>query len=148
MLDWQPDPALPEAHGDAGAVGQVVLSLLQNAQEAVEEGMAGRTIRVRAGHADRHVWREVADNGPGIRPEIRPHLFEPFVTHKPEGTGLGLHVARRLLEARGGTIAVQEGAQSGATFRVELPEAVACREMSPQRTSRNHAGKDLFALAG
>jgi len=148
VLDWQPDPALPEAHGDAGAVGQVVLSLLQNAQEAVEEGMAGRTIRVRAGRADRHVWLEVADDGPGIRPEIRPRLFEPFVTHKPEGIGLGLHVARRLLEARGGTIAVQEGARGGATFRVELPEAAVNRVASSERIPRHRAVKAPCALTG
>ena len=148
VLDWQPDPALPEAHGDAGAVGQVVLSLLQNAQEAVEEGMAGRTIRVRAGRADRHVWLEVADDGPGIRPEIRPRLFEPFVTHKPEGIGLGLHVARRLLEARGGTIAVQEGTRGGATFRVELPEAAVKRVASSERIPRHRAVKAPCALTG
>jgi nitrogen-specific signal transduction histidine kinase len=148
VLDWQPDPALPEAHGDAGAVGQVVLSLLQNAQEAIEEGLAGRTIRVRAGRADRHVWLEIADDGPGIRPEIRPRLFEPFVTHKPEGTGLGLHVARRLLEARGGTIAVQEGVRGGATFRVELPEAAVNRVASSERILRQRAGKAPCALAG
>jgi C4-dicarboxylate-specific signal transduction histidine kinase len=68
---------------------------------------------------------EVEDNGPGIAEEIRDTLFEPFTTTKDvgEGTGLGLAVCRGLVEAAGGSIRVDAGAEGGARFVMELPSA-------------------------
>lgn len=65
---------------------------------------------------------EVADDGPGIPDEVAQSLFEPLVTARPGGTGLGLALARRIAAAHGGTIALVPS-HAGATFRIELPGA-------------------------
>ncbi len=103
---------------------QVLLNLLLNAGDVVPKD-AGRVI-VRASRApDSRVRIEVEDNGPGIAKDVEPRLFEPFVTTKEvgKGTGLGLAVCRGLVEAGGGTIAVEKGSLGGACFVVELPAA-------------------------
>ncbi|MBX3219471.1 MAG: HAMP domain-containing histidine kinase [Labilithrix sp.] len=63
----------------------------------------------------------VADDGPGVAPEIAETLFEPLVTRTAGGTGLGLALARRIVDAHGGSIALVPTAEGGATFRIELP---------------------------
>jgi two-component system sensor kinase FixL len=64
---------------------------------------------------------EVADRGPGLAPEVRERLFEPFVTTKRTGTGLGLAIARRVVEAHGGEIEAEARPGGGTVFRVLLP---------------------------
>ena len=69
-------------------------------------------------------WITVADDGEGISPDVAEALFEPFVTTRPQGTGLGLAMARRILEAHGGTIALRPGeglSGRGACFAMSLP---------------------------
>jgi two-component system, NtrC family, sensor kinase len=101
---------------------QVLLNLLLNAADAAAPG-AGR-IDIRAARSPAGVRVEVEDNGPGVAPEIRDRLFEPFTTTKEvgKGTGLGLAVCRGLLEGVGGTIASEEGG-AGARFVFTLPVA-------------------------
>ncbi|MEP7123015.1 MAG: ATP-binding protein [Byssovorax sp.] len=101
---------------------QVLLNLLLNAADAIPR--EGGRIMLRAARApgDR-VRLTVEDNGPGIAAEIRDRLFEPFVTTKEpgKGTGLGLAVCLGLIEAAGGTLAVEDGDEGGARFVIELP---------------------------
>jgi signal transduction histidine kinase len=100
---------------------QVLLNLLLNAADAAPRGHV--TIRAaRAGEGKVRV--EVEDDGPGIAPDVRDKLFEPFVTTKAvgQGTGLGLAVCRGLVEAAGGTIAFEPAGERGARFVIELPE--------------------------
>ncbi|MBK9261400.1 MAG: HAMP domain-containing histidine kinase [Polyangiaceae bacterium] len=101
---------------------QVLLNLLLNAADAVPSA-AGR-IDIRASRSSKGVRVEIEDNGPGVAPEIRDRLFEPFTTTKEigKGTGLGLAVCRGLLEGAGGTIALEEGSV-GARFVFTLPIA-------------------------
>jgi signal transduction histidine kinase len=107
---------------------QVVLNLVLNGGAAVAAAGRGRvTIRARSleGRAGRRIRIEVEDDGPGIAPQVRDRLFEPFVTTKQvgDGTGLGLAVCRGLVESAGGEIGVDDTYADGARFYVSLPAA-------------------------
>jgi len=104
---------------------QVLLNLVLNAGAAVASnpGATGGRVTVRASAAGDRVRVEVEDDGPGVAPEVRARLFEPFVTTKEvgEGTGLGLAVCRGLVESAGGEIDLDRGYEGGARFVVVLP---------------------------
>ena len=113
-------PDLPAARADPDLVCQVLLGLLANAAESVPPG--GELVL--EGHAaDGAVELVVADSGPGVPADLRERIFEPFFTTRPRGTGLGLAVARQIVEAHGGRIAVADGPRGGARFTVRLPAA-------------------------
>jgi len=118
---------VPLVRASEAYLGQVVLNLLVNAAQAIPEGTpADHHIRVatRADGAGRAVL-EVADTGHGMPPEVVSRIFEPFFTTKPpdEGTGLGLAVARRVVESFGGTLTCKSREGHGSTFRIRLPPA-------------------------
>jgi signal transduction histidine kinase len=108
---------------DPDQMYQVALNLLVNAVQAQPHGGAIR-LRTRRGRAE-HVVFEVSDDGPGIPPAVRPHIFTPFFTKRQGGTGLGLAVVERIVRAHHGTVTVETAHEHGTTFRVELPAAVA-----------------------
>jgi two-component system C4-dicarboxylate transport sensor histidine kinase DctB len=116
-------PAQVSAAADESAVVRVVVNLLLNAAEAYPPGAAAPRIEVRVGSAGRWSVCDVTDHGPGIAPEIAAHLFEPFVTAKPAGSGmgLGLFVSRHLLRAAGGDLRLVSTGPAGTTFRLLLP---------------------------
>ncbi len=106
---------------------QVMLNLVVNAQQAVKGFRVGDgRIEIRTLDAGESVRFEVSDNGPGVRPEDEPKLFQPFFTTKPvgHGTGLGLSVSYGIIRALGGTIGYQRNQYGGSTFYFELPAAV------------------------
>jgi two-component system, NtrC family, nitrogen regulation sensor histidine kinase NtrY len=93
-------------------------NLLRNAAEA----MGGHgTIDAHVAGEGRGLVVTIADHGPGIPPELRGHVFEPYVTTKPDGTGLGLALVRQTIDAHRGAIAVSETAGGGATFTLVFP---------------------------
>lgn len=109
---------LPAVLGTAPALQQVVLNLASNAVQAMPKG--GRLwMQTRQCPGGTRVELRVGDTGPGISPEVRAHLFEPFVTTRAEGTGLGLALCREIVHQFRGSIALEEG--TGAVFRVVLP---------------------------
>jgi PAS domain S-box-containing protein len=115
------DPALPPVLGDANALQQVLLNLLTNAREAMPRG---GEIRITTGPDPERPGRlhlAVADTGPGIPAADLPHLFEPFYTTKPSGTGLGLAVSYGIVQDHLGTIDVQSTPGEGATFILSFP---------------------------
>ncbi len=104
--------------GDAGQLGHLFLNILTN---AVEAAGPGGWVEVAAGkNAEGKAFVDIVDSGPGLKKEVADRLFEPFVTGKPEGVGLGLAVARQVAEAHGGTIRWSRKAE-GTCFRIELP---------------------------
>jgi len=113
-------PALPTVQVDSDLVVQVLLGLLTNAADAVPHG-GEVTLEARA--ADGAVEIGVADSGPGIPEELRARVFEPFFTTRDKGTGLGLAVARQIVEAHQGRIEVADAPSGGARFRIVLPQA-------------------------
>jgi signal transduction histidine kinase len=119
-VEWDLAP-LPALEGDPQALGQAFANLLANACEAVVGCQAPRVVvRARLLADPARVEVRVADNGPGIPLESRPHVFEPFVTSKAAGVGLGLAIAREAIERHGGTIALAPS-EGGAEFVVRLP---------------------------
>jgi two-component system sensor kinase FixL len=114
------DPNLPTAEVDRVQIQQVLLNLIRNAVEAMEAREV-RELSVGTGMADGAVLVSVADTGGGIPPEIESKLFQPFVTTKAEGMGIGLSVCRTIVEAHGGRLWVEPRAGGGSIFRFTLP---------------------------
>ena len=107
--------------GDAEALRQILVNLLLNAIEAAgRQGGAAAKVIVHLSRHDFLASLTVKDSGPGPAEAIRPRLFEPFVTEKPDGTGLGLFVARQVAEAHDGTVGWRR-ADGMTCFTLELP---------------------------
>ena len=119
IIERDLDTSLPTVCGSASALRQVFLNLATNALQAMPRG--GR-LHCCTSHEQQKRTVEVrfTDTGPGIPPDVRRHLFEPFFTTRPDGTGLGLALCREFVLQHGGRIDVEAGG-SGATFRVILP---------------------------
>lgn len=116
-------PTLPKVSGDRVQLQQVLLNLLVNACEAMSgEAVVDRELFVTTElDTDGLVQVSVADQGHGIAPEDLEQVFEPFVTTKAEGLGLGLAVCRRIIEAHGGHLWATDSAGRGACFRFTVP---------------------------
>jgi two-component system nitrogen regulation sensor histidine kinase GlnL len=139
------DPSLPPVIGNRDQLIQVFLNLVKNAVEAIErEGGTGEIILTTAfrpgvrlsvpGTQERiSLPLEVCvhDNGSGVPEDLRPHIFEPFVTAKPAGKGLGLALVAKIVRDHGGVVECQ-ARERGTTFRVLLP----------MMKGRNNAGGD------
>lgn len=110
------------ARVDRGQFRQVLTNLVKNAAEAMP---AGGPVLIRVGRrdqaADAPVVFEIADAGPGIPPEVRERLFQPYFTTKPEGSGLGLAIVQGIVTAHGGRIEVEPAESGGTLFRILLP---------------------------
>jgi PAS domain S-box-containing protein len=111
-------PDLPPVLADPLKLEQVVWNLCLNAGEAMP---AGGTLTVQATHAADAVCLDVHDTGQGIVPDV--DIFTPFVTTKPDGTGLGLAVVKQIVESHHGTITYASPPGHGTTFTVRLPVA-------------------------
>lgn len=111
---------LPSVQADSDLIVQVLLGLLSNAADAVPRG---GVVQLDARAEDGVIEIGVADSGPGIPEPLRARVFEPFFTTRDKGTGLGLAVARQIVEAHAGRIDVAERPGGGALFRISLPQA-------------------------
>jgi len=135
------DPSLPPAHGDGDQLLQVLLNLIKNASEANPKG---GTIRLRTFYE--HSFRlrrsdgsgqalplqlEIIDDGPGLPPEIKDDVFDPFVSGRENGTGLGLALASKIISDHDGWISVNS-VPGRTVFRISLP--LVPRTVSSERT--------------
>lgn len=123
-LDASLAAPVPPIIGDRVQLQQVVVNLLLNAMQAIDlagaaERRVGVTIRGEAGAV---VEIAVEDSGPGIAPDLLPHLFDGFFTTKESGMGMGLAICRSIVQSHGGSIVAENGV-TGACFRVRLPAA-------------------------
>lgn len=117
-ITWQPSAAELPVIADAGQLGHLLLNVLTNAIEAA--GPHGRVEVSTAAKGQGWAVVEVRDSGAGPTPDVADRLFEPFVTGKPDGVGLGLAVGKQVVEAHGGTLDWRR--DSGWTcFRIVLP---------------------------
>src|SRR5260221_4770597 len=117
--------ALPAVLGISMRLEQVFVNLLLNAANAIDEGRSDGEIAISAQPREQDVVVEVTDNGNGIPADLLPRIFEPFVTTRPngEGVGLGLSICRDIVARWGGRIEAESEVGRGTTLRVKLPLA-------------------------
>lgn len=124
VLEKLPDNPVPHVEAVRGQLDDVWLNLLMNAHDALV-GQEGAQIGIEVAYNARREQVEVLvwDNGPGIPEHIKTQIFNPFFTTKPvgEGTGLGLHICRQVVERVGGKIWVESEAGRGSRFYIQLP---------------------------
>lgn len=103
---------------------QVLHNIFKNAAEAAEEAPSPH-VRIETRQSDnRQALLTVANNGKKFSKEMLHHAFEPYVTDKPAGTGLGLPVVKKIIEEHGGRISLSNPAEGGACVKIALPELV------------------------
>lgn len=122
-LDLRLDDRIPEISADSVQIQQVLINLGRNALDAMRTTETGprRLEFATKMNADSLIEVTVSDTGPGIPPEIQSELFEPFVTSKPDGLGIGLSICRSLVQVHGGDLSAFPRAGGGTTFIFTLP---------------------------
>nr|WP_295112700.1 PAS domain S-box protein [uncultured Caulobacter sp.] len=119
------DPAADAVFADRVQVQQVLLNLIRNGIDAMQDQTARRRALLITTDVTEEGWSRVsvADTGPGIADAVMERLFQPFMTTKPQGMGVGLSISRSIIEAHGGRIWAQANPGGGALFRFTLPPA-------------------------
>ncbi len=135
-------PQALSASIDKMQIQQVLLSLIKNAIDAMAEGPRRNLVIATAPLSDRMVEVRVADTGPGLADEVRGKLFQPFVTTKPTGIGIGLSICRSIVEDHGGRISAQENPGGGTVFRFSIPRG------EEQQSDLPSYLRDLFTPPG
>jgi nitrogen fixation/metabolism regulation signal transduction histidine kinase len=112
--------ALPPVLGDATQLRQIIHNLLRNAEDALEGREDGR-VEVITELAGRCARLRITDNGPGFPVELLPRIFEPYVTTKARGTGLGLPIVKKIVDEHQGSIEISNAPDGGAQIDIRLP---------------------------
>ena len=118
------DGSLPKMKADDGRIRQLLHNLIKNASEAMievdEPAVMFTTQRLRENDFDM-IEIKIIDNGPGLPESMKGELFEPYVTNKPKGSGLGLAVVKKIVEEHGGVIQAENNEKGGACFTLHFP---------------------------
>ncbi|MCZ6889612.1 MAG: ATP-binding protein [Gammaproteobacteria bacterium] len=142
------DAELANTSFDFHQIEQVVLNLLNNAEQAIASTKSPGSIVLRSGGDAGFVWFEVEDNGPGIPMAVQDRVFDPFFTTKEygQGTGLGLSVSFGIVQEHGGRIELMHSGEQGTCFRVILP--LVAEEDQIKETSENLESVSTAPLKG
>jgi len=103
---------------DADMLKQVILNLFINAQQAMDEG---GELMIRTDRQEEEAVIQISDTGSGIMPEKLPHIFDAYYSSRPQGSGLGLPTAKKIVELHGGVIRVDSESGKGTSFTIRLP---------------------------
>jgi two-component system NtrC family sensor kinase len=142
QLQVETAPDLPVLHCDPAQVEQVLLALVMNAIDAMPRG-GNLMVRTRSLPQSRQIEIQVRDDGVGIPPDLLPRMFEPFLTTKEtgKGVGLGLAISKTIVERHGGVIEVESQPGRGTTFYIFLPvDAVGGQATPVEEGAANQAG--------
>lgn len=112
---------LPEIRVDVNMMRQVLINLIQNAQDAMMNNTKKQIIQINTNKLKNHIILSIEDNGPGFSADILKKAFEPYVTTKSHGTGLGLAIVKKIIEEHEGAIAIENIKNSGALIKIQLP---------------------------
>ena len=112
---------LPLCHLDSQLMEQVILNLITNAAEAMKDKEDNKIIVVTSAVERDHIQVKVSDSGPGVPPEMREMIFDPFYTTKNDSSGIGLSLSHRIIADHRGSLTVLTGELGGAEFRIEIP---------------------------
>jgi PAS domain S-box-containing protein len=115
---------LPQIAGDRVQLQQVAMNLIVNSIEAMKNVEGIREVVVKSQRVENDILVSVSDTGPGFPQELAEQIFDAFFTTKPDGTGMGLRVARSIVESHGGRMWAIGSHGNGATFHVSLPAAI------------------------
>jgi PAS domain S-box-containing protein len=120
-IDTELAADLPAARGDRVQMQQVILNLIMNAVEAMSMVPVPRKLLIKSAPHPEGVLIQIQDSGAGLCPEKVGRIFEPFFTTKPQGVGMGLSIARSVVESHGGRLWVTSGSSPGAIFQFTVP---------------------------
>jgi len=112
---------LPLCKADSTLIEEMALNILNNATEAMKTMAADKKIVVTSNVEDESIILTFSDSGPGIAPEIKDKIFDPYFTTKSDGTGIGLSISHRIVTDHGGSLTVSDSDLGGAEFRIEIP---------------------------
>ena len=118
------EAGLPTLNGDRGQLEQIIINLVRNATEAISGNSQQNgcvTVAARRSKIRSNLEISVHNNGPGMDPEIIAHIFEPLVSAKEEGLGLGLPICASIVEAHGGRLWLERSKPDGTEFRLSVP---------------------------
>jgi two-component system nitrogen regulation sensor histidine kinase NtrY len=132
-FDFKPCSDLPPCNVDRDQIKRVLLNLLDNAVTAIDDEQGTVTIATDYDEQLQMARLEVADNGPGIRPEDRGKIFEPYFSTKHGGTGLGLAIVSKIVADHNGYIRVRDNDPNGTRFVIELPVHPPTLQAGPER---------------
>ena len=113
--------AMPEMKIDINMMRQVLINLIQNAQDAMAKNTKQSTIQISTNKLKNYLVLSIQDNGPGFSVDILKKAFEPYVTTKSHGTGLGLAIVKKIIEEHDGVITIENNKGSGANINIQLP---------------------------
>lgn len=112
---------LPEIKVDVNMMRQVLINLIQNAQDAMTNNTKNPIIQINTNKQKNYIALSIEDNGPGFSMDILKKAFEPYVTTKSHGTGLGLAIVKKIIEEHEGVITIENVKSGGAVINIQLP---------------------------